>query len=132
MRPIAVPPAGTHRTSEHGRDKKENRKLANWPELEAERAGAGKVKQEKPILVILGNPPYNAYAGISPEEDGTMGVMSMGKIRAPRKNAEPRRSWLKNSARPTPRTACSTTLDTTITAVLAAAFQKNGSLKIAT
>jgi hypothetical protein len=47
----------------------ENPKLANWPELETERAGAGKVKQEKPILVILGNPPYNAYAGISPEEE---------------------------------------------------------------
>ena len=47
----------------------ENPKLANWPELEAERKGAGKVKQEKPILVILGNPPYNAYAGISPEEE---------------------------------------------------------------
>jgi predicted helicase len=47
----------------------ENPKLANWPELEAERVGAGRVKQEKPILVILGNPPYNAYAGISPEEE---------------------------------------------------------------
>ena len=47
----------------------ENPKLANWPELEAERKGAGQVKQEKPILVILGNPPYNAYAGISPEEE---------------------------------------------------------------
>jgi hypothetical protein len=47
----------------------ENPKLANWPELEAERVGAGKVKQEKPILVILGNPPYNAYAGVSPEEE---------------------------------------------------------------
>jgi len=46
----------------------ENPKLANWPELEAERAGAGKVKHEK-ILVVLGNPPYNAYAGISPEEE---------------------------------------------------------------
>ena len=47
----------------------ENPKLANWPELEAERVGAGRVKQEKPILVILGNPPYNAYAGVSPEEE---------------------------------------------------------------
>ena len=47
----------------------ENPKLANWPELEAERRGAGRVKQEKPILVILGNPPYNAYAGVSPEEE---------------------------------------------------------------
>ena len=47
----------------------ENPQLKNWPELEAERAGAGKVKQETKILVILGNPPYNAYAGISPEEE---------------------------------------------------------------
>lgn len=47
----------------------ENPKLANWPELEAERAGAGRVKQQTPILVILGNPPYNAYAGVSPEEE---------------------------------------------------------------
>ena len=47
----------------------ENPKLANWPELEAERKGAGTVKQEKPILVILGNPPYNAFAGVSPEEE---------------------------------------------------------------
>ncbi len=47
----------------------ENPKLANWPELEAERAGAGKVKQEKPILVIIGNPPYNGFAGVSPEEE---------------------------------------------------------------
>jgi len=39
-----------------------NPQLKNWPELEAERAGAGKVKQETKILVILGNPPYNARA----------------------------------------------------------------------
>jgi hypothetical protein len=50
-------------------ENKENPYLANWPELEAERRGAGKVKQEKPILVILGNPPYNAYAGVSPKEE---------------------------------------------------------------
>ncbi|HZQ46670.1 MAG TPA: type ISP restriction/modification enzyme, partial [Verrucomicrobiae bacterium] len=37
--------------------------------LEAERKGAGKVKQEKPILVILGNPPYNGFAGVSPDEE---------------------------------------------------------------
>lgn len=43
--------------------------LRNWPELEAERAGAGKVKRETPILVVLGNPPYNAFAGVSPEEE---------------------------------------------------------------
>ena len=40
-----------------------------FPGFEDERNAAGKVKQEKPILVILGNPPYNAFAGVSPEEE---------------------------------------------------------------
>jgi hypothetical protein len=47
----------------------DNPHLAQWPELAAEAKGAGIVKKEKPILVILGNPPYNAYAGISPAEE---------------------------------------------------------------
>ncbi|MBI5385476.1 MAG: N-6 DNA methylase [Verrucomicrobia bacterium] len=47
----------------------ENPQLKNWPELQEERAGAGRVKQESKILVILGNPPYNAFAGVSPEEE---------------------------------------------------------------
>ena len=47
----------------------ENPHLKNWPELEAERIGAGQVKQDKPILVIIGNPPYNAFAGVSPAEE---------------------------------------------------------------
>lgn len=42
-----------------------------FPELEAERDAADHVKREVPILVILGNPPYNAFAGTSPPgEDG--------------------------------------------------------------
>ena len=40
-----------------------------FPELEEERDRAGKVKQETPILVILGNPPYNGYAGVAIEEE---------------------------------------------------------------
>ncbi|WP_222943133.1 type ISP restriction/modification enzyme [Sphingopyxis sp. OPL5] len=36
-----------------------------FPELEAERASADAVKQATPILVILGNPPYDGYAGIA-------------------------------------------------------------------
>ncbi|MCY7286126.1 MAG: N-6 DNA methylase, partial [Cyanobacteria bacterium CAN_BIN43] len=40
-----------------------------FPELKLEHDAADQVKQEKPILVILGNPPYNAYAGVSPEEE---------------------------------------------------------------
>ena len=40
-----------------------------YPEMEQERDAADIVKQKKPILVIIGNPPYNAFAGISPEEE---------------------------------------------------------------
>ena len=36
-----------------------------FPELEAERASADAIKQASPILVILGNPPYDGFAGIS-------------------------------------------------------------------
>jgi hypothetical protein len=40
-----------------------------FPELEEERDAADRVKRDVPILVILGNPPYNAFAGTSPEEE---------------------------------------------------------------
>jgi len=48
---------------------KEKPKQIAFPGFDDERDAAGRVKQEKPILVILGNPPYNAFAGISPEEE---------------------------------------------------------------
>ena len=38
--------------------------------LAQERAAAITVKQNRPILVVLGNPPYNAFAGVSPESEG--------------------------------------------------------------
>lgn len=37
--------------------------------LKQEREAALKVKREAPILVILGNPPYNGYAGITESEE---------------------------------------------------------------
>ena len=40
-----------------------------FPELEEERDRAERVKQETPILVILGNPPYNAFAGVAIGEE---------------------------------------------------------------
>lgn len=46
------------------------KQLPLFPELTEERDKANHVKQETPILVILGNPPYNAFAGTSPEEEG--------------------------------------------------------------
>lgn len=43
-----------------------------FPELGAERDAAEAVKQGKRILVVLGNPPYNAFAGLSAEEEGDL------------------------------------------------------------
>ena len=40
-----------------------------FPELEDERDRAERVKQETPILVILGNPPYNGFAGLAVDEE---------------------------------------------------------------
>ncbi len=39
------------------------------PELEEERDRAEQVKQDKPVLVILGNPPYNGFAGMAVDEE---------------------------------------------------------------
>lgn len=43
-----------------------------FPELERERDLANIVKREAPVLVILGNPPYSAFDGTSPEEEGDL------------------------------------------------------------
>ena len=40
-----------------------------FPELEEERDRAERVKQDRPILVILGNPPYNGFAGVAVDEE---------------------------------------------------------------
>ena len=40
-----------------------------FPELEEERDRAERVKQHTPVLVILGNPPYNGYAGMAVDEE---------------------------------------------------------------
>ena len=40
-----------------------------FPELEQERKDANAVKQDQPILVVLGNPPYNGFAGVAVEEE---------------------------------------------------------------
>lgn len=39
------------------------------PELEEEREAAAQVKRETPILVILGNPPYNGFPGLAVDEE---------------------------------------------------------------
>ena len=40
-----------------------------FPELEQERKDADAVKQDQPILVVLGNPPYNGFPGIADVEE---------------------------------------------------------------
>jgi hypothetical protein len=56
-----------------------------FPELEQERARADQVKQTKPILVILGNPPYNGYAGMAMEEERALSdaYRTVRKVRRP-------------------------------------------------
>ncbi|QER84591.1 type ISP restriction/modification enzyme [Streptomyces tendae] len=49
-----------------------NQTHLTFPELEKERDSAQAVKKEAPILVVLGNPPYNAFAGVSPKEEGDL------------------------------------------------------------
>ena len=41
-----------------------------FPEFAAERDAAETVKRQQPILVVLGNPPYNGFAGVSGQEEG--------------------------------------------------------------
>ena len=40
-----------------------------FPELEEERDRADRVKQDTPVLVILGNPPYNGFAAMAVDEE---------------------------------------------------------------
>ena len=56
-----------------------------FPELEEERDRAGKVKQDSPILVILGNPPYNGFAGMAVEEERELSTAyrSTKRVRRP-------------------------------------------------
>jgi predicted helicase len=42
---------------------------AAFAQLERERDEAREVKQRRRILVVLGNPPYNAFAGTGPSEE---------------------------------------------------------------
>ncbi|WP_414472784.1 type ISP restriction/modification enzyme [Microvirga sp. M2] len=44
------------------------------PQLQPERDAAEQVKQATPILVVIGNPPYNAFAGTSPDEEDDLVV----------------------------------------------------------
>jgi len=57
--------------------------LTGFPELLEEKVTSDGVKREKPILVILGNPPYNAFAGVSPAEEAGLVDVYKEKLNAP-------------------------------------------------
>jgi predicted helicase len=63
----------------------ETRKPLPFPELEEERERAGEVKQDKKILVVIGNPPYNGFAGmaIAEERKLTEAYRTTKKVRKP-------------------------------------------------
>lgn len=48
---------------------KDPKSLLPFPELAEERDAANRVKRDAPIIVILGNPPYNGFAGAAMEEE---------------------------------------------------------------
>lgn len=45
------------------------KQLVTESQFKQEWEAAAKVKRETPILVVIGNPPYNAFAGVSPDEE---------------------------------------------------------------
>ena len=63
----------------------ENKPLP-FPELEEERDRAERVKRETPILVILGNPPYNGFAGVAVDEERelSMAYRTTKRVRKPK------------------------------------------------
>ena len=56
-----------------------------FPELEEERDRAERVKRDAPILVVLGNPPYNGFAGMAVAEERALS----DAYRAPRRVRKP-------------------------------------------
>ena len=63
----------------------EMQKPLPFPELEEERNRAGRVKRETPILVIIGNPPYNGFAGMAVDEERELSVAyrTTNRVRRP-------------------------------------------------
>ena len=56
-----------------------------FPELEEERDRAERVKRDAPILVVLGNPPYNGFAGMAVDEERALS----DAYRAPKRVRKP-------------------------------------------
>ena len=63
----------------------EEKQVVAFPELDEERDRANEVKRNRPILVILGNPPYNGFAGMAVDEERELSesYRSTNRVRRP-------------------------------------------------
>ncbi len=59
-------------------------KALPFAELEEERDRAAAVKRDAPILVVLGNPPYNGFAGVAVDEERALTTAYRTTRRAPK------------------------------------------------
>ncbi len=66
--------------------------IPGFPELAAERDAAARVKQDAPVLVVLGNPPYNGFAGAAADEERDLG----GAYRAAKGTRQPQGQGLND------------------------------------
>ena len=57
--------------------------VLNFPELSEERDAAGEVKKQTKVLVVLGNPPYNGFAGLAVDEERQLSDAYRTTKRAP-------------------------------------------------
>ncbi len=58
--------------------------LAALPELQEERDAAEKIKRSKKVLVVLGNPPYNSFAGMAVDEERDLSNVYRTTKKAPK------------------------------------------------
>ncbi len=61
------------------------KQVVAFPEMAAERERANRVKRDRPILVILGNPPYNGHPGVAVDEERelTEAYRTVKRVRRP-------------------------------------------------
>jgi len=57
---------------------------ALFPEFAEERDAADRVKREEPVIVVLGNPPYNGFAGLAMDEERDLADAYRETKRAPK------------------------------------------------
>ncbi len=55
-----------------------------FPEFAEERDAADRIKREEKILVVIGNPPYNGYAGVAVDEERSLSEAYRTTKRAPK------------------------------------------------